>query len=283
MYSEGHSSIACSEQSEDDAIVAEAIRSLLIVADGEGCSIKSDEFHRARYRLYDLATKEISPSTRHSLFESATVRSLQQRAFERAAQAGEIEEYEIARALLGCPDLSFAMIYERYFGSTYKLFVEDDLAAIQTMSGEFPRRIAYVGGGALPLPAMILAQNYGVEVTCIERTKSNAQCASELARRVGLSAQVTILNQAGDLADYSGYDTVISANWISNRRELVRTVSRFKNVRNLLLRSARADTISPLINDLVQPAAIHSDRFVHWGATTPRPSTSLHTQIFHAM
>jgi hypothetical protein len=263
-----------------DPALADILQALVIVAGSQGHPISGDAFHRARYHLYELANRELGSSLVSNLLTSSTVQALRRQAFVRAAIAGENEEQVMASSFLRQKDISFGAIYDEYYGATYQGFVEDDLALIKSLSGKNPKRIAYVGGGALPVPAMILAKHYEIPVVCIERCAVNAEHARSLIKKIKLAGLIQVVSASGEDAEYDECDSVICANWIFDRKQVFDQIGRFESVQHILLRSARADTLSPLINDLVLQSDIQSSMFRCAGASTPRPGTSLHSLMF---
>ena len=71
----------------------------------------NDNTHRARYRLYDLATRKIGPRAYRRLKRDPQIRALAEQVFPASCAAGIGEECAIARDLLANPHLTFGHIY----------------------------------------------------------------------------------------------------------------------------------------------------------------------------
>jgi hypothetical protein len=98
---------------------------------------------------------------------------------------------------------------------------EDDLWSL--LDPRRPRRLAFVGSGPYPVTACLVATRYpGVELVCVD----NNIVAHLLGRAVLEAASVparSVLADALEL-DYRGYDAVIVAAMVSDKRAVVERV-----------------------------------------------------------
>lgn len=65
------------------------------------------------------------------------------------------------------------------------------------------RRVLFVGSGPLPLTAILLAQQYGIVVDCIDNDTQAVEVSKQLISRLGLSKTIRITQ--GDAASYTQY------------------------------------------------------------------------------
>ena len=238
--------------------------------------LESPEFHEARYSLYDLATRKVPETFLKGALESPVIKSATSRIFDLAAKAGELEELQIGYEFLNSPSPSYKALYERYYGATYEAFLDKEFALLRE-HGITPQSTAYVGSGALPLPAIILAKKFGLTVTCVEASSDCALLSREIIARLGLCSLISVWCARGETFDFKGFDTLICANWISNRPAVVDKASEAGSIETVILRSARVDTISPIINALVEPACLANSVLVPIGSTVPAEGESLHS------
>jgi hypothetical protein len=123
---------------------------------------EDSEFHRARYDLYAIAGADLSSKAVHALAADPGIRALSREIFPICCLAGIREECQIAAQLLREPSLTFGKIYRTYHGHIYESLMGDELAWLE-QAGNLSSQahgplVAYIGGGALPIPAMLLAQ-----------------------------------------------------------------------------------------------------------------------------
>ena len=78
--------------------------------------------------------------------------------------------------------------------------------------GEKMQSVAFVGGGALPLTAILLAKEKGMRVTILEKDEEAATLGREIVESLSLSSLVTVtLCDALFFGEYHHFDTVYVA------------------------------------------------------------------------
>lgn len=74
------------------------------------------------------------------------------------------------------------------------------------------KSVLFVGSGPLPLTAILLAQQYGIVVDCIDNDTQVVEVSKQLISRLGLSKTVRITQgDAASYTQYGGYDAVFLA------------------------------------------------------------------------
>jgi cysteine synthase len=210
----------------------------------------NENFHRARYNLYSLAAAKIDPDLARRLSRDPEIRAMADAVFPLSCEAGVYEECDIARHLLSQPDLDFETVYQGYYGHIYEILMKDELDWFRTNGINLENaRIAYIGGGAMPVPAFLMARNLGARVTIFDPDEESCALAMALADRIGLKAQISVKTIAGEDALYERFDIAWIANWITDKMPIFRRIHEFSNVRHVVARSAAAETLSFIIND----------------------------------
>jgi cysteine synthase B len=181
--------------------------------------------------------------------------------------------------LLEIGNLSFDMLYDRYYGGVYQALMDDEMAWFARQPEGAPRHIAYIGGGAMPVPAMLMAKKMGVRVTIVDPHTESCMLAMSLLQRLGLSHLVSVMNCGGDQADLSGVTAVWIANWIDDKMPIFRNIHDFPNVKYVVARSAPKNTLSFVINDELDCGLCGKD-FELLHTTDKRADLSLVSMIF---
>ena len=186
-------------------------------------SPQNDNFHQARYKLYDLAAADVSKEVVEAIRNDEKLQNLIKQIFPISCEAGIHEECFIAEQLLKREHLTFGHIFRNYHGAIYEALMSDELAYFDTQDDVYmpDEHIAYIGGGALPIPAMLLAQKTGCRVTIIDPHVPSCQVARRLIKRIGLDHLIDIVSQPGQMYDYSNATMVFTANWIPNKNEIL--------------------------------------------------------------
>lgn len=234
-------------------------------------------FHQARYRLYEIAAANADADLIRVLQADPEIRGITGEIFPVSCEAGIFEECAIAAQLLAEDNLTFGKIYRSYYGEIYETLMLDELAWLTGAGGIdiAAQRVAYIGGGAMPIPAMLLAQRMGCKVTIIDPHEESCRLARDLIRRSGLSHLVEVECAGGEGASYEAYTLVWMANWIPNKRPIFKQLHRYPNVRYVMVRAAAQDSLSFIINDELDNVDLGNDDFGFVHRTVKRACVSL--------
>lgn len=241
----------------------------------------NDDFHEARYRLYDIATRDIKPETFMSLVNDPEIQAVAKRIFPVSCQAGVVEECTIARELLLNPNLTFGHIYRNYYGEIYKVLMEDEMSFLQAQPciDMQKERVAYIGGGALPIPAILLAQHTGCHVTIVDPHPESCELARDLIKRISMDHLIDVAQEFGETYDYSNDTLIFIANWIVSKNEILGRLSEYTNLKYCIFRTAAEQSLSFIINDLIELSDVYDLGFGLEHRTKKRPDVSLESLI----
>lgn len=242
----------------------------------------NDDFHKARYRLYDIATREVTEDVYQTLFEDPEIQAIVNQVFPVSCEAGIEEECKIAEELLKNPNLTFGHIYRNYYGDIYKVLMEDEMRFLEKMPEidmQF-EKVAYIGGGAMPIPAILLAQHTGCHVTIIDPHPRSCDLARQLIKRISMDHLVEVVQAFGETYDYSAETLIFTANWIPSKHDIFAHLNQFSNIKYCIFRTAAEQSLSFIINDKVSLCDICDFGFNLEHQTTKRPDVSLESLIF---
>lgn len=234
-------------------------------------------FHDARYKLYELAAANADESLIRVLQADPEITGMTSAVFPLSCEAGIFEECAIAAKLLTEDNLTFGKIYRSYYGEVYESLMLDELAWLNGLGAiDMPsQRVAYIGGGAMPIPAMLLAQRMGCRVTIIDPHTESCRLAAGLIQRTGLSHLVDVQCLGGQEVDYGDYTLVWMANWIADKEPIFCRIQEYPQVRYVMARSAAQGSLSFIINHVVDPRSCCGKDFAALHVTERRACVSL--------
>lgn len=240
-------------------------------------------FHDARYSLYSIAASEPSSDVLQGILQDPDVRDAARKIFPIACRAGILEECTTARALLARDTLDFDDIYAAYYGDVYQTLMNDELAFLDTLPAPDtarPLSAFYVGGGAMPVPAMLMVLRLGYDVTVIDPHAESCDLARALAKRLGIADKLRVIQQPGERADYTGCDYVWIANWLQNKEAIFARIHQYANVSHVIARSAPDNSFSFVINDRIDEKALCAQGYAVAFRSEKRANLSLVSVIF---
>ncbi len=132
-----------------------------------------------------------------------------------------------------------------YF-SNYEQMTRDEVALLKNNGLDINKKALFIGGGALPLTAILMAVEHGYQVDCLDSDAEACLLAEKLIRSSGLSNLVRIINvDSNDFAHYSDYQIVIVAALVGisdeEKMQVIKQVKReIKSDSYVLLRSVEA-------------------------------------------
>lgn len=92
--------------------------------------------------------------------------------------------------------------------NNYKDQIKLEIESVKAFNSNV-KNILFVGGGPLPLTAILLAKEYNINCDVIEKNESYCQTAEELLKKLKIQ-NITIINtEALDYGGYANYDLVI--------------------------------------------------------------------------
>ena len=242
----------------------------------------NDSFHNARYKLYEIASHEVAAGTYRELVEDDYIQELAAQVFPVSCEAGIYEECAIAGALLEMPNLTFGHIYRNYYGKVYEALMNDELAFLERHPDIDVQQehVTYIGGGAMPIPAMLLAHKIGCRVTVVDPDERSCTLARQLIGKVDLDHLVSVVQSKGESYDYSQSGLIFIANWIPEKQQIFAQIGRFNNIRYCIFRSAAEQTLSFVINDQIRLCDVCDHGLELQHKTEKRPGLSLVSLIF---
>ena len=147
---------------------------------------------------------------------------LEQRTAKNIVESGE---------KIGLEDFPY---YDRYDRLT-------DRELTRTIRGNNPDNICMIGGGWLPISAIMYAQKTNAHVTIVEKNRYRAGIARQVIQALGLMERITIINEKAELVDYSSMDIIVVAAMADPKNIIFRKASETDYPTTIVLRTPFGD------------------------------------------
>ena len=113
------------------------------------------------------------------------------------------------RRLIASHDISFDGLAEFWYFENYRSLVSAELALLGPTVG---RRAIFLGSGALPLTAVLLARLLpGLRVECVDSDPEACDLSGALVKRLGMEDRATIIEGRAEEVQFQSSDVVICA------------------------------------------------------------------------
>jgi len=122
-------------------------------------------------------------------------------------------------------------IREFPYYSNYVKLADFEYSTLVGCCNDLKKEAVFVGGGPLPMTAIMFATHYGFDVTIIDRDEEAVERSKELIESLNMDAEV-IQSSAEKFDDYKDYDTVHVASMVGENEEEELEV--FQNIRSQL-------------------------------------------------
>jgi hypothetical protein len=136
-----------------------------------------------------------------------------------SAQGEAALEKRFAREIAERPVLTAEALRDFTIHPTYAAItgVERGLLSAAGASAEAGTRYAFLGCGAWPMSAVLLAETLPVSIDLVEWDSEAAELADGLVRRLGLAERLTVMECDASTLDLSQYDAVWLAALLENK------------------------------------------------------------------
>lgn len=128
------------------------------------------------------------------------------------------------------------------------------------------KNICMIGGGWLPISAIMYAQKTKAHIYVVEKIPYRAEISRKVIEKLGLKDRVTIINQKAQEVDYSNMDVIVFAAMADLKYKILEKTSETDFPRTIILRTPFGDTRAfyqgTYYEDLIGP--IPASSLKHW-------------------
>ena len=177
--------------------------------------------------LYEeiIALKDLNPSDQvNSLFQelvscvldtsikNTLTENQMKKLREKASKAEYLLEKYWAKRILNSPNPKEILMSFPYFHNYFRLTTLEWNALKGCELHDHHKKAVFIGGGPLPLTAIILAKSYGIEVVSLEKSKEAADTSKRLIARLNLGDKIKIVNCSGEeFTKYKEFPVILLA------------------------------------------------------------------------
>lgn len=104
------------------------------------------------------------------------------------------------------------------------------------------RNVCFVGGGWLPISAILYALKTNAQVFVVEKDPSRADTATNVVNSLNLDNRIAILNQKAGNVDYNKMDVVVLAAMVEPKDKILQQASKTNFPRTIALRGTLGDS-----------------------------------------
>lgn len=176
---------------------------------------------------------------------------------------GILEQETANRIIKGETGLESFPYYKRYDKLT------DTEIAKSEASASDVKNICMVGGGWLPISAIMYAQKTNAHIHVVEKIPYRAEIARKVIEKLGLKDKITVINQKAEEVDYSKMDVIFFAAMADTKYKILEKASDTKYPKTIIIRTPLDDTRAfyqgTYYEDLIGPIPAQKIRsFNHW-------------------
>ncbi|MBV6634048.1 MAG: hypothetical protein KI792_13560 [Alphaproteobacteria bacterium] len=192
--------------------------------------------------FFSLLRAPLSPVVETAIMQEPSVRAIASFVQGRMMASERRIERAWAEQLLAERKLTMQTLRNYWYYANYNGLCDNELDLLHRgepgLSLTYERdRIAMVGGGSLPLTAIMLHDMAGVPVTVVDYNPRCCQIARKMVRELGVDKHIDIVQADGRAFDYKGHSIVIIAANMTGLRETVAQALTTSHPQRVMLRS----------------------------------------------
>lgn len=134
----------------------------------------------------------------------------------------------------GMVDIKDFPYYERYNKLT-------DVELAKSIRRDDIKNICMVGGGWLPISAIMYAQKTNAQISVVEQDASRANIAVQVIKALGLDDRISVICKRGEKVDYSKMDIVVFAAMADPKHDIFLKASKTDGPDTIIIRTPHGD------------------------------------------
>ena len=176
---------------------------------------------------------------------------------------GILEEDTANKIIKGEVYLESFPYYKRYEKLTDMEIIKSEASAPDV------KNICMIGGGWLPISAIMYAQKTKAHIHVVEKIPYRAEIARKVIEKLGLKDKITIINQKAQEVDYGQMDIIVFAAMADPKYKILEKASDTDYPRTIIIRTPLGDTRAfyqgTYYEDLIGPISYSKIKsFNHW-------------------
>lgn len=211
-----------------DAVIARIVAVHDLLISESDISPRNRKIAPALRCLVETLMKSYEPSEAAAILNHAIVSSLRASLLDRLSEAESELEMFWAHRFLDRRTLNLVDLEEFLYWRHYERLLATELQALARtrwkLNAHQGASIVFVGGGALPLSAIVIHMLTGEPVVCLDENADAVDCAKLLLAKLGLS-QVAAVKADGAAFDYGDASVVFIASLVNRKTRVAQRVA----------------------------------------------------------
>jgi hypothetical protein len=265
------------------AIVRQVVAVHALLTSESDISPRNEKINRALGDLVKLLLRPYDPCETAAVLDNAEIVALKDSLLARLSEAEFAlerfwSEHFLGRTSLGLCDLE-GFIYWRYYERLLGMEMRA-LSHLRQRHREFVKseeRIAFVGGGPLPLSAILLHAKTGASVVCIDSDAVAFDSAKRLMSMLGFRGATAVHADGADF-DYQGFSTIVIASLVAKKAAVVRRI--VETSKHALVAVRTVEGMRTLLYSAADVVALQAAGLELAGHTSPDAETINATLFF---
>jgi hypothetical protein len=264
-----------------DTVIGKIVAVHALLTTESDLSPRNQKIGIALRELVDLLLQSYGPAETAAILNHPEVAALRSSLLDRLSEAeSALERFWSQRfrnrKTLHVRDLRKFLYwrnYERLLGMELKA-----LAAIWRSKAQKHGEIVFVGGGPLPLSAIVLHMRTGKPVLCVDADAEASECAGKLLAKLSLS-QVSAVHKDGMDFDYGGASAIFIASLTNRKMDVAKRI--VETCKEPVVAIRTVDGIRALLYCPADVAALKAAGLFLAGQTEPDAETINSTLFFN--
>lgn len=222
------------------------------------------------------------PEEVHAVLGHAYIRNNQQKLREKLSEAEFLAELGDSRDFTYSEGTVWDIAARLPGWNTYLALVSEEMSALSRVTGKsgHTERVpfVFVGGGPLPLSAIILQLLGDVEVIGLEIDPVAYDASCSLLERLGLEEKVKVVLGNGSEFDYRSYRRIFVASLVRNKREVLEQISRTSP--DALVAVRTAEGMKQIMYEAIDESQLTKQGWRILGRTLPEQNLVINSTLF---
>ena len=214
------------ELSAVDTVIGKIVAVHALLTNEGDLSPRNQKISTALRELVDLLLRSYSSAEAAAIVNHPEVTALRTSLLDRLSEAESALEQFWSQRFRNRKTLHVHDLREFLYWRNYERLLDMELkalAAIKRFKAQKHGEIVFVGGGPLPLSAIVLHMRTGKPVLCVDADAEASECAAKLLTKLNL-CQVSAVHTDGVDFDYGGASAIFIASLTNRKMDVVKRI-----------------------------------------------------------
>ncbi|MFE0505855.1 nicotianamine synthase family protein [Peribacillus butanolivorans] len=216
-------------------------------------SPNNEIINRVLSELVSMLSKPIDQSIAEDILNDKEIKSIRGTMLEKLTIAETLMEDYYAKLFIGKVN-SLDDFRSFIYWDNYKELIKTEIHELKKVKNDF-HSFAFIGAGPLPLSPLLLKQELGSKMTCLDIDKQAYTYGRGFIQDLDIDRNSSYILKDGALHDYSGYDLIWIASLVPNKEDILKQIYETNPKAIVAIRSV--DGIHQLLYEQVDATKFH--------------------------